>query len=132
MIKVVILGSGNVGRHLFKAFKNNSEIEITQWYSRNIKDIHPYSNFVEITDQLDKLVLADLYILAVSDDSIHDLSNQLSFSNRFVCHTSGSKSKNELNLKNRSAVFYPLQTFSKESEIDFSKILFGAHQGVYH
>ena len=51
MIKVVILGSGNVGRHLFKAFKNNSEIEITQWYSRNIKDIHPYSDFVEITDK---------------------------------------------------------------------------------
>ena len=50
MIKVVILGSGNVGRHLFKAFKNNSEIEITQWYSRNIKDIHPYSDFVEITN----------------------------------------------------------------------------------
>jgi predicted short-subunit dehydrogenase-like oxidoreductase (DUF2520 family) len=122
MIKVVILGSGNVGRHLFKAFKNNSEIEITQWYSRNIKDIHPYSDFVEITDQLDKLVLADIYILAVSDDSIHDLSNQLSFSNRFVCHTSGSKSKNELNQKNRAGVFYPLQTFTKEIEVDFSKI----------
>ena len=123
MIKVVILGSGNVGTHLFKAFnKKNSEIKIKQWYSRNLKDLAPYSDLVKITDQLDKLEFADVYILAVNDDSIYELSTQLLFSNRLVCHTSGSKSKNELNLKNRSAVFYPLQTFSKESEIDFSKI----------
>ncbi len=122
MIKVVILGSGNVGTHLFKAFSNNPEFKIKQWYSRNIKDISPYSDFVEITDQLNKLVLADIYILAVSDDSIHDLSNHLTFTNRLVCHTSGSKSKNELNQKNRAGVFYPLQTFTKEIEIDFSKI----------
>jgi predicted dinucleotide-utilizing enzyme len=124
MIKVVILGSGNVGRHLFKAFKNNSEIEITQWYSRNIKDIHPYSNFVEITDQLDKLVLADIYILAVSDDSIHDLSNQLSFSNRFVCHTSGSKSKNELNQKIELEFFTPFKLLQKKLKLIFQKFLF--------
>jgi predicted short-subunit dehydrogenase-like oxidoreductase (DUF2520 family) len=93
-----------------------------KWYSRNLKDLAPYSDLVKITDQLDKLEFADVYILAVNDDSIHDLSTQLLFSNRLVCHTSGSKAKNELNLKNRSAVFYPLQTFSKESEIDFSKI----------
>ena len=123
MIKVVILGSGNVGTHLFKASnKKNSEIKIKQWYSRNLKDLAPYCDLVKITDQLDKLEFADVYILAVNDDSIHDLSTQLLFSNRLVCHTSGSKPKNELNLKNRSAVFYPLQTFSKESEIDFSKI----------
>ena len=56
MIKVVILGSGNVGTHLFKAFnKKNSEIIIKQWYSRNLKDLAPYSDLVKITDQLDKL-----------------------------------------------------------------------------
>lgn len=122
MIKVVILGSGNVGTHLFKAFKNNSKFEINQWYSRNLKDISQYSNSVKITDQIDKLEFADIYILAVNDDSIHDLSTQLSFTNRFVCHTSGSKPIDVIDLKNRSGVFYPLQTFSKESEIDFSKI----------
>ena len=31
--------------------------------------------------------------------------------------TSGSKPKNELNLKNRSAVFYPVETFSKNKEL---------------
>ena len=122
MIKVVILGSGNVGTHLFKAFKNNSKFEIKQWYSRNLKDISQYSGFVKITDQLDQLEFADMYVLAVNDDSIHDLSTQLSFTNRFVCHTSGSKPIDVIDLKNRSGVFYPLQTFSKESEIAFSKI----------
>ena len=60
MIKVVILGSGNVGTHLFKAFKNNSKFEIKQWYSRNLKDISQYSDFVKITDQLDQLEFADM------------------------------------------------------------------------
>ena len=122
MIKVVILGSGNVGTHLFKAFKKNIGFEIIQWYSRDLNDINSYSNSVKVTDKIDELDFADIYILAVNDDSIYDLSTQLSFTNRLVCHTSGSKSIYELNKKNRTAVFYPLQTFSKGTEIDFSKI----------
>jgi len=122
MIKVVILGSGNVGTHLFKAFKNNNRIHIIQWYSRKIEDIYQYSSSVKITDKIKDLDNADLYILAVNDDSIHKLSSLLPFKNRLVCHTSGSKSINELNKNNRTAVFYPLQTFSKDTELDFTKI----------
>lgn len=122
MIKVVILGSGNVGTHLFKAFKNNNQIHIIQWYSRKIEDLYQYSSSVKITDKIKDLDNADLYILAVNDDSIHELSALLPFKNRLVCHTSGSKSINELNKNNRTAVFYPLQTFSKDSELDFTKI----------
>ena len=122
MIKVIILGSGNVGTHLFKAFKNNIDIEILQWYSRDLKNINQYSDVVKITDKLNDLEVADVYILAINDDSINKLSSNLPFTNRLVCHTSGSKSINELHSKNRQAIFYPLQTFSKDSKIDFTKI----------
>ena len=122
MIKVIILGSGNVGTHLFKAFKNNIDINILQLYSRDLKNISQYSNVVNITDKLNDLEVADVYILAVNDDSINELSSQLPFTDRLVCHTSGGKSINELHSKNRQAVFYPLQTFSKDSKIDFTKI----------
>ena len=122
MIKVIILGSGNVGTHLFKAFKNNIDIEILQWYSRDLKNINQYSDVVKITDKLNDLEVADVYVLAINDDSINKLSSNLPFTNRLVCHTSGSKSINELHSKNRQAIFYPLQTFSKDSKIDFTKI----------
>ena len=71
---------------------------------------------VKITDKLNDLEDADLYILAINDDSINKLSSNLPFTNRLVCHTSGSKSINELHSKNRQAIFYPLQTFSKDSK----------------
>jgi predicted short-subunit dehydrogenase-like oxidoreductase (DUF2520 family) len=39
-----------------------------------------------------------------------------------VIHTSGSVAIKKLSDKNRKGVFYPLQTFSKDSEVDFSEI----------
>ena len=44
------------------------------------------------------------------------------FQNRIVVHTSGAASLDVLDTKNRKGVFYPLQTFSKNKEIDFSII----------
>ena len=46
------------------------------------------------------------------------------FQNRFVVHTSGTASLETLDPKNKRGVFYPLQTFSKNKEIDFSEIPF--------
>ena len=122
MISVTIIGSGNVGTHLFKAFKNINEIQITQWFSRKIDKLKNYSKFTDITDDLEKLKLSDIYILAVSDDSINKVSKALPFSNKLVVHTSGSIGINRINKKNLRGVFYPLQTFSNEKELDFTKV----------
>ena len=69
-----------------------------------------------------KLKEADIYILAVNDDAISELSSLLPFKNRFVVHTSGSVSPYDIDKKNRRGVFYPLQTFSKSAPIDFSEV----------
>ncbi len=124
MISVIILGSGNVAFHLFKAFKVANDIEIIQWYNRNLESIEQYKQDVEITDDLDKLLEADIYILAVSDDAIKELSSKLPFSDRFVVHTSGAMSLHQLDKKNDRGIFYPLQTFSKDVELDFSNVPF--------
>lgn len=63
-----------------------------------------------------------MYIIAVSDKAIADVSKQMPFQNRIVVHTSGAASLDVLDTKNRKGVFYPLQTFSKNKEIDFSII----------
>ena len=89
MISVSILGAGNVASHLFKAFSNTEQVSVNQWYNRSLKSIQPYKNDVAICDSLSELTEADIYILAVSDDAIAELSNQLPFDRRLVVHTSG-------------------------------------------
>ncbi len=122
MISVVLLGAGNVATHLYKAFTNAETIAVTQWYNRSIDALSSYANDVAIIDNLAELKEADIYIMAVSDDSIANLSQKLPFENRLVAHTSGSVSMHDLDKKNQIAVFYPLQTFSKEAEVDFTEV----------
>lgn len=124
MLKVVILGSGNVGTYLVKRFEKSNDIKVVQWYSRNLSNINLISKSIFKTDNVDKLLEADIYIIAVNDDNINELSSKFKFSNKLVCHTSGSKNLKELNSKNRRAVFYPIQTISKTSNINTVKTPF--------
>ncbi len=124
MIKITIIGSGNVAQHLITAFAKNNAIEIIQVFSRTQKYISPHLDSSKITNDWNDLAEADLYIIAVSDDAIADVSSQLPFENRLVVHTSGSVPLTSLDNKNRKGVFYPLQTFTKGKEIDFKTIPF--------
>ena len=122
MIKVVVIGFGNVAQHLIKAFAKSSKIDVIQVFSRQKEAMTPLLDSNKITDDFDDLAEADLYIIAVSDDAIATVSSQLPFENRLVVHTSGSVSLDALNKKNRKGSFYPLQTFSKKAEVEFSQI----------
>lgn len=122
MLKAVIIGSGNVAQHLIKAFLNSKKIELVQVYARNSEAVTHLLASNKITNSLNSISEADIYIIAVSDDAIADISSKLPFTDGFVVHTSGSVALEELNVKNRRGVFYPLQTFSKNKEVDFSKI----------
>lgn len=122
MIKVIVIGSGNVAQHLINAFAKTSEIAVIQVYSRQKETITHLLDSSKITTDYTTLLEADLYIIAVSDDAIASVSDQLPFKNRLVVHTSGSVALNALEDKNRKGVFYPLQTFTKGKAIDFSTI----------
>ena len=37
MIKIVILGAGNVGTHLFRVFTQAKEVHVVQWYNRSLE-----------------------------------------------------------------------------------------------
>lgn len=124
MINITIIGSGNVSQHLIDAFAKNKAINIIQVFSRNQKQIIPNIDSSKITNDLNALAEADLYIIAVSDDAIANVSSQLPFENRLVVHTSGSAPLTALDDKNRKGVFYPLQTFTKGKSIDFKTVPF--------
>lgn len=126
MIKVSIIGSGNVAQHLITAFqeiqKSGSKMELVQVYARNKETLTHLLDPNQITIAIEDLSDADVYIIAVSDDAIATISQQLSFKNRLVVHTSGSASLDVLDKANRKGVFYPLQTFTKNKPVDFSSI----------
>lgn len=122
MIKVVIIGSGNVAQHLIKVMQTAVNVNLVQVFARNKESILHLIDEVKITSNYNDIKEADVYIISVSDNAIAEVSNNLPFTNRLVVHTSGTSELSVLNSKNRKGVFYPLQTFSKDKEIDFSSI----------
>ncbi|WP_298321018.1 Rossmann-like and DUF2520 domain-containing protein [uncultured Aquimarina sp.] len=124
MITIVILGAGNVAKHLYTAFLNQKSVAIVQCYNRKGIQIHKDQEAATITNDLNDLKKADLYILAISDDAIAKVSSSLPFQNRLVVHTSGSVPIKAIDNKNSRGVFYPLQTFSATKKVDYSKIPF--------
>jgi predicted short-subunit dehydrogenase-like oxidoreductase (DUF2520 family) len=122
MIKVVILGSGNVAFHLTAQLIKTKLVKVVQVYNRNLNKIKYLQSETNITNEFSDLKEADIYILAVSDNAIAHVSSKINSKNKFIVHTSGSVDMNTLQGTSRKGVFYLLQTFSQNREIDFSNI----------
>lgn len=101
----MIIGQGNVASHLMDVFSKNSSIDVFQLNSRSLETIPS----------------CDIIIIAVSDDAIATVSSQLKNNQSLVVHTSGSVALDALTNK-RKGVFYPLQSFTKGTSVDFSTI----------
>ena len=124
MIKIAIIGGGNVATHLVNAFSKTKEVALVQMYARNITQIEHLKHKTPITNSLDLLVDADIYIIAVSDDAIANVSSKIDKKNSMVLHTSGSVTINTLKNNGRKGVFYLLQSFSKDKNVNFDEIPF--------
>jgi len=122
MIKIIILGAGNVGNHLFRNLNNSKKTKVVQWYNRSLDSITKYKKEVAVTNQIKDLKEADVYLLALSDDVIPEMAKQLKHLNGIIAHTAGSVPMSILNESNNYGVFYPLQTFSKNRDTDFKNI----------
>ena len=120
MISVVIIGSGNVAKHLIKAFLKIENVNLKQVYTRNLEDEALLKSSVSTTSDLSLIKEADVTIIAVSDDAIANISYNLK--NALVVHTSGSVEMKALKNEKNKGVFYLLQSFSKEKEINFSNV----------
>ncbi len=122
MIRIVILGTGNVAKQLFDAFKVKNAIEIVQVYGRNPRTLDKFKAGIDVTSDISKIKKADIYIIAISDDAICDVSKKLNLQKGLVAHTSGSIPMTSLSKKIRRGVFYPLQTFSTNRKVYFKEI----------
>lgn len=122
-MKIVIIGSGNVAYHLAKAFTQNN-IEVSQIFGRNEGELNKISEELNIPYSTKDLDDADLYLISVSDSAVEQVSDLIKTEKALVAHTSGSLPIETLNGDYRKASFYPLQTFSKTKNLDYSKIPF--------
>lgn len=122
MINVVILGTGNVAKHLLDVFMTHYGIKVVQVYGRNQKALSVFGKFVPTTSEISKIILADIYIMAVSDDAIVEIASRLDLKEGLLVHTSGSIPMKSLPKKNRRGIFYPLQTFTVGRTVDFKEI----------
>lgn len=119
MIKVSILGGGNLAYHLTTILLKTKNIELVEVYNRTLEKIQYLKNHTAINSNLNKLKNADIYIICVSDNAIPEISKKLNFKNKLVVHTSGAVGLNDLKCNANKGVFYLLQSFSKNRKIDF-------------
>lgn len=115
MIKVSLVGTGNVSQQLKVAMAESEGIEILQVLNSRDGSVRKslYASSVN---------LPDIYIVAVNDDAIPIVSEQLNTTKKLVAHTSGSVSIDALPKAVRRGVFYPLQTLSKSAKINFKEV----------
>ena len=124
MKNIILLGSGNVATQLGIALKNNRYC-IVQVYSNRIENAKVLANKLDthFTNDLTKLKSADLIIISINDDAILSVLSKLK--NTAIVHTSGSIGLNVFKERfSNYGVFYPLQTFNKEVDVNISEIPF--------
>ena len=109
MINLSIIGSGNVGKHFIALVQNSKDLNLIQWVSRSESCYQK----IKTTSDFKNIEKADVYVICVSDSSIHEVSKTLNLRNQLIVHTSGINHFNILCDNNRRGVFYPLQTFTK-------------------
>ena len=123
-MRISLIGSGRVATHLAKVLARS--YQIVQIYSRQYTHAEQLAEKVkaQAVNQIEYIQSdIDLLIIAVSDQSIAQVIEQVAkyLPNVLTVHTSGSTDLCVLTqFHKRAGVFYPLQTFSLEREVDWS------------
>jgi predicted short-subunit dehydrogenase-like oxidoreductase (DUF2520 family) len=114
---IVIIGSGNVASVLGRKFKLAGH-DISQVVSRNASAATrlAYELDTESTNYPSIIKRnADVYIIAVSDDAIPVVANDIKLPGKIVAHTAASVHMDVLKpMTHHYGVFYPLQSLRKD------------------
>lgn len=122
-----MIGAGNLATNLGKALQNAGH-DIVQVYSRTWEHAQQLATLIggAATDNLSDIVdTADVYIFSLKDSALGDVIPQVTKGrgDKLMIHTAGSMPMNSFEgMAVHYGVFYPMQTFSKEREVDFKVI----------
>lgn len=124
-MRITIIGSGNVATHMAAALKNAGH-NLMQVYSRDMQNaaLLAYHVKAEPVDDLQHISNeTDVFVIAVKDDVIGVIAEQLAKHDKLMLHTSGATDLYALlAFTDKAGVMYPLQTFSKVREVDFRQV----------
>lgn len=124
---LTIIGPGNVGWHLAHALKE-AGYEIRNIVSRNPQNLESMGKILDervISDLNQTIEEPDLYIITVPDAEIASVVASLADSESIVVHTAGGMDLSVFkDKKDKFGVFYPLQSFTKGTEMRYADIPF--------
>ena len=124
-MRIVLIGTGNLATRVGIALHAKG-VEIIQVYGRTESNAARLASLLDApftTSKKEILAIADLYLLAVSDEAIPEIIASIPISDQMVVHTAGSVSMDILAPVSKNyGVFYPLQTLSRQKEVDFSTV----------
>ena len=125
-MKVISIGAGRLAWHLVQALSGAGH-EVVQVYSRTEESAAALAAKVgaQPVCRMDDVGDADVYVVAVKDAVLADVVRQLCKGRaaRVFLHTAGSMPMQVFDGQAAHyGVFYPMQTFSKERALDFSRI----------
>src|SRR5947207_4750953 len=116
---IVIIGTGNTATILGKKIKQAGH-RIVQVFGRDASAASKLAYEFDTGSTNYWSVIrkdADVYLIAVADDAIHDVAKHLHVPGKIVAHTAASVKKDVLkNMSHHYGVFYPLQSLRKEME----------------
>lgn len=115
MTGIGIIGAGNVGLHLAKAFISTGEFSV-ELFSRNPEKINGIEDLttVELCEQIGAFK-ADILFVCVPDHAVLNVINEIP-SSKTIIVTGGSIDLEKIN-RPLAGVFYPMQTFSAQAEL---------------
>lgn len=125
-MKIVLIGAGNLATHLGKALHAAGH-DMIQVFSRTMQSAETLASLLDaepLTDMAQVRDDADVYIFSVKDSALEQLISRLCGDEEKVfLHTAGSMPMSVFQGKAlHYGVLYPMQTFSKQREVDFSII----------
>lgn len=125
-MRITLIGSGNVATVLGRKIFLSGHI-IHQVYSRNATNAKVLADELSASATDDIVTIdktADLYIVAVADDSLINIGERLHLGERLAVHTAGSVSMDVLKRVSQNyGVLYPFQSLRKETHEPFIPVL---------
>lgn len=126
MIRVVIVGSGNVAESFARTIRRKSGLELVQIFARNRQRGVAVAAIggCQWEDNPKHLAEADLYIIAVSDRAVAELAGTLPFAKEaIVVHTAGSVPMDAIpEREGGRGILYALQSFSSGRIISLDEV----------
>lgn len=126
-MQIVLIGAGNLATQLAPALAAKGH-RFLQVYSRTESSAQQLARVLDCEAVVQPEQIrpdADLYICALKDDALSQVLPRASFGRGLLVHTAGSLSMQVLaEYTPNHGVFYPLQTFSKQIRVDFSRVPF--------